>query len=195
MKSLTQSRTATALLACVLGSMVMMNLSACQTAPNTRGKQLSLKDAVSSTIRKSQDTDTSLTTFFERSYGYVVFPEVGTGAFIVGGAYGRGIVFEGRNPVGYADLSQGSIGFQIGGAAYDELIFFKDKAAFDKFTAGQWTPSASASVTALSAGAAAAANYSDGVAVFVLDHKGLMASAALGAQKFNFVAADADTFN
>lgn len=161
----------------------------CNTAPANRGAELSLQDAVRNTIADSQRKDDSLTTFYNGSYGYVVFPDCGSGAFIVGGAYGRGIVFKGKDPVGYADMTQGSIGFQIGGSSFDEIIFFENEKTYNAFVASQWAPSAAASATAITAGAAAAAGYAEGVAIFVIDTKGLMASAAIGAQRFNFESA------
>ncbi len=158
----------------------------CDSAPKTRGGQLALQSAVKSAIAQSQETDSSLTTFYRDSYGYVVFPEVGTGAFIVGGSYGEGIVFQDDNMTGYANMTQGSIGLQVGGAQFSEMIFFKDKASYEKFIGGQWAPNANATATAISAGASATADYDHGVAVFTLDPKGLMASAAIGAQRFEF---------
>ncbi len=185
MQSIISSGLCCSLAACIAS----LALTGCDSAPKTRGGQLALQSAVKSAIAQSQETDSGLTTFYRDSYGYVVFPEVGTGAFIVGGSYGDGIVFQDDNMTGYANMTQGSIGLQIGGAQFSEMIFFKDKGAYEKFIGGQWAPNANATATAISAGAAAAVNYDHGVAVFTLDPKGLMASAAIGAQRFDFTPA------
>ncbi|MDA1007512.1 MAG: lipid-binding SYLF domain-containing protein [Planctomycetota bacterium] len=172
----------------IVVSLLVMILTGCNTAPATISERASLRAAVASTVNRMQSEDESVKPFFDNAYGYAVFPDVGTGAFIVGGAYGRGVVFKSGSCVGYADMTQGSIGFQIGGASYDEVIFFSNQATYEKFVAGQFTPTAGASAVALSAGAAAAAGYSDGVVIFVSDSRGLMASAAIGGQKFKFEA-------
>src|SRR5205823_5983244 len=109
---------------------------------------------------------------------------VGKGGLIVGGAYGRGAVYEHNNPVGYAELQQGTVGAQIGGQSYRELIVFQNAAAFDRFTSGKLEFSANASAVAIKTGVAAAARYEDGVAIFVDAVSGLMAEASIGGQRF-----------
>jgi len=115
-----------------------------------------------------------------------VFPTVGKGGLGVGGAGGRGIVYEQGNAIGYTTLSQATIGLQIGGQSYSELILFENKAAFDRFTRGEWAPAAQATAVAAASGAGANAKYNDGVAIFVMNQKGLMGEASVGGQKFDF---------
>ncbi|MEM6757178.1 MAG: YSC84-related protein [Planctomycetota bacterium] len=130
--------------------------------------------------------DPTMSRFFESAYGYAVFPEVAKGGAGIGGAHGDGVVYEQGNKVGYAELSQGSIGFQLGGQVYSQIIFFKDKATLDKFKQGEFEFAAQASAVAASAGAGANADYSDGVAVFTTGERGLMFEAAIGGQKFAY---------
>jgi lipid-binding SYLF domain-containing protein len=149
--------------------------------------------------------------FFDRSYGYAVFPTVGAGAFAVGGAFGKGRVYVHGHYVGEAKMGQLSLGFQAGGKAYSEIIFFEDKRALDEFETGNFEFGADASVVAITAGANASAAtngssagasgteedattrgvYQKGMAVFTIAKGGLMYSAAVAGQKFSFTPAQA----
>ena len=130
--------------------------------------------------------DPSLQRFLDKAYGYAVFPSVGKGGAGVGGAYGRGVVFDHGQPVGYSDLSQVTVGFQLGGQEYAELIAFENEDALNKFKTGKFAFSANASAVALKAGAADAVNYDNGVAVFTKPEGGLMFEASIGGQKFSY---------
>jgi lipid-binding SYLF domain-containing protein len=145
------------------------------------------REAVEEALQSFRKAEPRLKVYFENAYGYAIFPTVDKAGLFVGGAYGTGKVFVGGKDVGHATLSQGSIGLQIGFEAYSELIFFGNKAAFEAFKAGQAKFAANATAYAIKAGAAATANYSDGVAVFVKGKGGLMADASLGGQTFTFV--------
>ena len=140
------------------------------------------KDAVA-TLKKA---DPSLQKFFDQSVGYAVFPGVGKGGLVVGGAGGSGIVFEHGKAVGKATLSQVTIGAQIGGQAYYEIIFFETAETLAAFKTGEWTMAAQVSAVALKSGASADAAYKNGVAVFTLSKGGAMAEASVGGQKFGY---------
>jgi lipid-binding SYLF domain-containing protein len=142
--------------------------------------------AVEEALQSFKKTEPRLKVYFEQAYGYAIFPTVDKGGFIVGGAYGKGKVYVGNKLVGNATLSDGSIGLEIGFEAYSELFFFGDKAAFEAFKSGNAKFAAKATAYAFKAGAAAVANYSNGVAVFVKGKGGLMADASLGGQTFAF---------
>ena len=145
--------------------------------------------------------------FFKNAYGYAVFPTVGKAAFIVGGAYGEGQVYRGGKATGTAKLVHASIGWQLGGKAYSEIVFFQDKRAYDTFISGEFAFDANASAVAITAGASAQAstagssasatagpktgaqseaNYKNGMATFVHHKGGLMGALALGGQKFSY---------
>jgi len=130
--------------------------------------------------------DSTLATFFANSAGYAVFPDVGKGGFIVGGARGKGIVYEKGNPVGRAVMTQASIGAQVGGQTFAEVIFFETPAALSDFKNGKFEMSAEVSAVAAAEGASKAAKYKRGVAVFTLPKSGLMVQASVGGQKFKF---------
>ena len=144
--------------------------------------------------------------FFRTAYAYAVFPTVGEGGFIVGAAVGKGRVYVHRRLVGDTTMTQGSVGFQAGGKAYSQIIFFEDKRALDEFESGNFEFGADASVVAITAGANAGAAtngasagvsvgqndaatrgvYQKGMAVFTVAKGGLMFSASIAGQKFSY---------
>ena len=130
--------------------------------------------------------DGLMKSLFDKSYGYVIFPNVGKGGIGVGGAAGNGVVYEQNKMVGSAKLSQVSIGFQAGGQAYREVIFFESKKALDRFKSSQLEFSADVSAVAVKSGASANAKYTKGVMVFSMQKAGLMYEASVGGQKFKF---------
>jgi lipid-binding SYLF domain-containing protein len=123
---------------------------------------------------------------FEKASGYVIFPNVGKGAIGVGGAVGNGVVYQNNKIIGMAKLTQLSIGFQAGGQAYREVIFFESKKELERFEDSRFEFSAQASAVAVTAGASANVKYSDGVMVFTMQKGGLMYEASIGGQKFKF---------
>jgi lipid-binding SYLF domain-containing protein len=130
--------------------------------------------------------DSTLNTFLDNSAGYAVFPDVGKGGLIVGGAHGKGLVYQKTNVIGQATMTQASIGAQVGGQTFAQIIFFETPAALADFKSGKYEMSAEVSAVAIKEGASGAAKYKNGVAVFTMPKKGLMASASIGGQKFTF---------
>lgn len=137
-------------------------------------------------VKRFKQEDPDMVRFFENSYGYAVFPDVKKGGIGIGGAYGRGEVYERGVLVGYAELKQGTIGAQLGGQSYREIVFFEDKAALEHFKNDHTEFSAQASAVAASKGSSADADYHEGVAIFTLPVSGLMFEASVGGQKFDF---------
>jgi lipid-binding SYLF domain-containing protein len=137
-----------------------------------------------------KQADPGMKKFFDGSKGYVVFPKVAKGGFIVGGAGGNGVVYErgasGTKIIGYSTLSQGSIGLQAGGQVFSEIIFFQTDAALNSFKKGTTEFAGTASAVAASAGASVNAAYENGVAVFTAGESGLMLQASIGGQGFSF---------
>jgi len=145
--------------------------------------------------------------FFKNAYGYAVFPTIGKGGIGIGGSYGTGQVYEGGKVTGEVSMIKGSIGWQLGGQAFSQMIFFEDKRAYDEFTSGNFEFDATASAVAITAGAQAKAgtegasagasagpatgkqaktSYHKGMAVFTHAKGGLMYEASIGGQKFTF---------
>ena len=130
--------------------------------------------------------DPSMQQLFNSSYGYVIFPNVGKGGAIVGGAGGNGTVYQKGKAIGTAKMVQATVGAQVGGQAYREVIFFEDKEAMDRFKDNKIEFSGQVSAVAAKSGASADAKYRDGVKVFTEEKSGLMVEASLGGQKFTY---------
>lgn len=131
-------------------------------------------------------TTPDLAGFFTKSAGYVIFPNVGKGGFILGAASGNGVVYENEVALGMADLKKLNIGLQAGGQSIIEVIFFETPTDLDRFKKGEFEFAAEASAVALKSGKAVNAKYKEGVAVFALPKAGLMADASVGGQKFTY---------
>ncbi|MBP6180784.1 YSC84-related protein [Flavobacterium sp.] len=131
-------------------------------------------------------SDPLMKSLFEKASGYVIFPNVGKAGFGVGGAAGNGVVYEHNKMVGMAKLSQLSIGFQAGGQAYREVIFFESKKELERFKNSRFEFSAQASAVAVTEGVSANIKYTNGVMVFTMQKGGLMYEASIGGQKFKF---------
>jgi len=164
-----------------------LTTTGCSTAPKSSADQQSMDEDVRTTLSRCGNEDPTLHDLLDRGYGYVILPNVGKGGLGIGGAYGRGEGFERGRLIGYADMTQATIGFQAGGQKYTEIIVFQDKAALDNFKGGRFAFDAQATAVALRAGAGANAPFKNGVAVLTCGETGLMAEAAVGGQKFNFV--------
>jgi len=144
--------------------------------------------------------------YFSNSYGYAVFPTIGKGGVGIGGAHGQGQVYAKGKVTGYTKMTQLTIGLQLGGQAFSQIIFFEDQRAYDDFTTGNFEFGAQATAVAITAGATAQASttgagasatsggtagkqeasYYKGMAVFTHVKGGLMYEATLGGQKFSF---------
>ena len=140
------------------------------------------KAAIEAFIR----TDSLMKNLFDHAYGYVVFPNIGKGAVGIGGAAGNGIVYEQGKMIGKSKMTQVTVGFQFGGQAYREAIFFENKETLDNFKQNKVEFSAQASAVAANIGASANAKYTGGVMVFTQEKGGLMYEASVGGQKFKF---------
>lgn len=171
------------------------------------GSQLALADEYSDTVKAFRNAGETAG-FFQSAYGYAVFPTIGKGGIGIGGAHGKGRVYAQGNHVGNSSMTQLTVGFQLGGQAYSQMIFFEDERAFREFTTGNFEFSAQATAVALTAGVSAEANtgggatagasggrndattvhggYRKGMAIFTIAKGGLMYEAALGGQKFNY---------
>jgi lipid-binding SYLF domain-containing protein len=144
--------------------------------------------------------------FLGASYGYALFPTIGKGGIGIGGAHGSGRVYRKGTHVGDTSMTQLTVGLQLGGQAYSQIIFFQDKRSFDEFTSGNFEFGAQASAVAITAGASAQAGsggtaagasgtqssaktsggYQKGMAVFTVAKGGLMYEASIGGQKFSY---------
>ena len=145
-----------------------------------------LEDQARQAIQTFKQNDATLEKFFRDSAGYAVFPTVGEGALIVGAGHGKGIVYQNGQPIGEATVTKGSVGAQIGGQSFSEVVFFQSPDSLRQFEQGNFEFSASINAVAASSGVGSATNYRNGVAVFTTGRAGLMAKAAIGGQKFTY---------
>jgi lipid-binding SYLF domain-containing protein len=133
-----------------------------------------------------QKADSSLKKLVDESAGYVIFPSVGRGGFIIGGERGKGLVYQNGKVIGEAKVTEINIGAQVGGESFSELILFQTSEALRDFKASNWEMSAKVNAVAAAEGAAKNAKFQQGVAVFTLSKGGLMVQATVGGQKFKF---------
>jgi lipid-binding SYLF domain-containing protein len=173
----------------LLGLAMLCMLVGCGSTPTavSSEEKPKLNAMVQSTIAEFKATDPGMSRFLDSAYAYAVFPDVGSGAFIVGGAHGNGEVYRAGKLDGYADVSKANVGAQIGGQSYSQIVFFENSGSYAKFTGGNMEFDANASAVAASAGASTSANYQNGVLVFTKSKGGLMAAAAVGGQKFRYI--------
>ncbi len=166
---------------------------------------LAWADDYDDTIKAFKDAGQS-GRFFQKAYGYAVFPTIGKGGIGIGFAHGQGRVYAAGKHVGDTTMNQATIGAQLGGQAYSQIIFFEDKRAFDEFTSGNFEFGAQATAVAITAGASASAStggssvgasgglhdaataggYHKGMAIFTVAKGGLMYEASIGGQKFSY---------
>ena len=168
-------------------TLVAGSLISCSTAPSTPGDRDVLLQQAATTMSEMNREDAGLDELTRKAYGYALFPEVAKGGLVFGGGYGRGVVYEQGQHIGYADLSQASFGLQLGGQTYSELIVFENKAALERLKQGRIELAADASAVILKTGAAASARFFNGFAVFVRPIGGAMAEATVGGQQVTYV--------
>ncbi len=170
---------------------VLAMFAACSPEPAEPRQQAMERTAEASDVEgalgRFKAQDASLQGVLDSSAGYAVFPDVGKAAVVVGGSYGKGEVFNGHGMrIGYARITQATVGAQAGAQTFSELIVFNTKDAFEKFKSGELTFAANASAVLIKAGAGASSRPNDGLTIFVEPKGGLMAEAAIGGQKFRF---------
>ena len=156
---------------------------------------------------KKMFVDAGISSMFNSAYGYALFPTIGKAGFIIGGAYGKGRVYEQSKHIGNTSMTQATVGFQLGGTGFSQVVFFQDKRALNEFINGNFEFGAEAQATAITAAAGASANtagssatasggknnastaggsYNKGMSTFTITKGGLMYEATVGGQKFSF---------
>lgn len=147
-----------------------------------------LREQCNAAVERFVAVDSDLKRLFDTATGYVVFPSVAKGGFVFGGARGDGVAYEKGQVIGKSVLTQVTVGAQIGGQEFAEVIFFESKEAFDSFKSSKLTMSAQVSAVAAAEGASKNAKYMEGVLIFTRAKQGLMAEASVGGQKLKFEA-------
>jgi lipid-binding SYLF domain-containing protein len=159
-------------------------VAGCASAPKTQAKRTELQRQASEALEAMVNKDASVKSLLDQASGYIVFPVVKEGGFIVGGAGSEGVVYENGRPSGYAQLSRASVGAQIGGQKYAELVIIRDKVTLDKMKSGEMDVGGQASAVILKAGAATSTSFSDkGMAVVIDPIGGAMVNASVSGQR------------
>ena len=173
--------------AIVVMALVMGLVAGCSTGPVGKAEGDALMKNAQASRQEWNKVDPQFEAFAKKGYGYAFFPEITKGGFVVGGARGQGVVYEKGQHIGYADLTQMSVGFQAGFQDYSQLIVFENQPAMEKFKRNEIDFGANASAVVADKGAAMGAQFVDGVAVFVRPIGGAMAEASVGGQQIAYL--------
>lgn len=166
---------------------VFAMVSGCTTAPKTEEHRENLQTNAEAALKTMTNSDKGVQQNIDSAFGYAIFPSVGKGGLIAGGAYGRGIVYEQGEMVGYSDMKQATVGLQAGGQTFNQLILFQNEEALDRFRADDFAFAANASAVALKPGVSKSFRYDNGIGVYTQPLGGVMFEAAIGGQRFTFV--------
>ena len=149
-------------------------------------KDTKLQNEVKASLTEFAKSNPKVEAHLHTAYAFAFFPKITKGGLGIGGAGGKGLVFDNKTVIGESKLAQATFGLQAGGQQYMEIILFEDQPALDRFTAGKVKFSGQASAVALKDGASADIDYQDGVAIFTKTIGGLMAEASVGGQSFKY---------
>jgi lipid-binding SYLF domain-containing protein len=170
----------TAILAC-------LTAAACSSGkPKTPAESANLEQKANATVGDFKTQDPSLENVLSSAAGIAVFPSIGKGGMIVGGAHGQGVLMENGQTTGFLTLNQASIGAQLGAESFSEILVLRDADALAKLKAGNFKVSGNVSATALSAGAAAQAEFNEGMSAFVRTRGGAMVDISVAGQKIDY---------
>jgi lipid-binding SYLF domain-containing protein len=161
-------------------------LAGCATAPKTTAERDTLKNDAQRSLAEMESRDPSLQPTLSDAAGYVVFPDVSQGGAVIGGAGGRGVVYQKGQFAGYADLSEVSMGAELGGQRFTEVIVLKDPQALARLKQGTFDMGGQASAVIVKEGAGTGAQFKNGVAVFIHPKGGAMVNASVSGQRIRF---------
>ena len=171
----------------ILITLILGLVAGCSTGSVPQAEGDALVKRAQTSRQEWNKVDPQFEAFAKKGYGFAFFPEITKGGFVVGGARGQGVVYEKGQHVGYAELTQMSVGFQAGLQDYSQLIVFENQPAMDRFKRNEIDFGANASAVVADKGAAMGAQFVDGVAVFVRPLGGAMAEASLGGQQITYL--------
>lgn len=161
--------------------------TACATAPKTAEGKQTLQQQANTALGQMELKDPTLRPRVAQAYAYAVFPSVGkAGALFAGGAYGQGVLYVQGQPAGFVKLTQGSVGFELGGQTFAELLILNNPAQVQSIQNGTFNLGGDVSAVAIKSGAGAAAQFTSGMAVFIMPHGGLMAGISLTGQQITY---------
>lgn len=162
-------------------------LSGCSVAPPTAGEKAALSTNAKATLASFKAKDPTLAPLLRQAVGYAVFPSIGKAGFILGGANGRGEVYERGRLIGFADVTEITAGATVGAQTFSQVLIFLRQSDLDSFKSGNWAATGNISAVALSKGGAGTTDPRKGVIALVDTQGGLMAEAAVGGQRYRFI--------
>jgi lipid-binding SYLF domain-containing protein len=171
----------------VVMALTMGLVAGCSTGSVSKEDGDALVKKAQASRQEWNKVDPQFEAFAKKGYGFAFFPEITKGGFVVGGAHGQGVVYEKGQHIGYAELTQMSVGFQAGFQDYSQLIVFENQAAMDRFKRNEIDFGANATAVVADKGTAMSAQFVDGMAVFVKPTKGAMVEASLAGQKITYL--------
>ena len=175
-------------------AVVAMALVGCEsTSGNSAANRTELSTSGKTALDQMIAKDPQLQDQINSSYGYVIFPEVGKAAAVVGAAGGKGTVYQNGQEIGTVSMDQVGVGLQLGGETYSELIIFQHQEAFNRLVNNSLEFGGDTSAIAVKAGAAAGSEFANGVKVFIMPKGGLLAGADVHGQRFTFHANNSPT--
>lgn len=167
-------------------ALMLVAIAGCASGPRSSSETRDLSQRADATLTEMVARDPALHDQLGNAAAYAVFPNIGKGGVVVGGAYGEGILYEHGRPTGYVSLKQASIGAQLGGQTFAELLVLRNPVDIDRLKSGTYDVSADASAVLLTAGAAATANLNAGSIVFIMPRGGLMVDISVAGQKIDY---------
>ena len=171
--------------AVIVGS--SLAIAACATAPKTPEQRQELQSDAQEALQMMKNRNPNVGQVLDQAYGYAVFPRVGKAGAIAGGAYGKGVVYERGQLIGYAELTQASVGAQLGAQQFAELIVFDNRDEFLRFKSGSWTLSGTASAIILETGRAQSFDLAGPEpTVIVMPRAGAMVDVSIAGQEIDF---------
>jgi lipid-binding SYLF domain-containing protein len=161
-------------------------VAGCATAPRSPAERQSLRQSADATLAEMIAHDPAIEAVIRKAPAYAVFPSVGRGGILIGGAYGRGILYEAGTPTGYVSLQQASLGAQLGGESVAELLVLRSTGEIRRLKAGHFTAGANLGVIVISAGATTHAIFDPNASVFVIQRGGLMVDVSITGQQLSY---------
>jgi len=170
-----------------LAALCGLAIAACATTNPSPSGQAQIERQAANTIADMEYKQPQIRAILQNAYAYAVFPSIGKGGFIVGGAYGKGVLYEQGRPTGFVDMKQASLGAQIGGQTFAELVVLPNPAAVQRLKAGQLSLGADISAVVFTIGSQGAAQLTGNETVFVMPHGGLMAGVSVTGQQISYL--------
>jgi len=133
-----------------------------------------------------QEKQPSVKELLQKSYGFAVIPSIGNASLVLGGDYGVGEVFVKDHVIGYAGIGKVTLGVQLGGTNFHQMIVFNNEENWKQFKAGKYSFAADAGVAIVKAGAQASKGFGAGTVAFVFNEGGMLLDLDIGIQKFVF---------